>query len=145
LYAISHDAWQIVREALLYHDSISINLTAQQAQHFSDYVVQIQRNSLRLGLLEEGADTSHYFCSVFAIADNPFRCFACADQIGRLGREPAKAGVSVQDNGCQGLIDFMGNRGREFSNSRSLGGSRKPVLNDSQRFLYALAISDIDE
>jgi hypothetical protein len=53
--------------------------------------------------------------------------------------------VSVSDDGCEGLVDFVRDGGSEFAHCRRLHGPRKARLRVAQGFFHILPIVNIDE
>src|ERR1700704_1722885 len=84
-----------------------------QGKRFPDEIVEVHRGSFPVILLEERPNTLDHLAGTVAVSDNLLECLLRFVQIGLRPVEETQAGIGARYHPGQGLLDFVGNRGRD--------------------------------
>ena len=145
LYAIASHRCKVWSKSVSTVTRLFNGLAVQEAEHFANDVVQVERRFLKGGPLEEGPDAPDHLAGFLAVAHDSFRGLVCLAQVGRLGRKPAQTGVAIRHYRRERLVDLVRDGSGEFAHGRNLRGARKSCLGAAQSFLHILPIVDIDQ
>jgi hypothetical protein len=145
LYSVGGDRRQTRGKFRLNRHAPSRRFAVQEMDYIRYDAVYVDWASLDRRLSKQSSDTSHDFPGFLAVTNDPLRGLVRLGHSWRIGGKPSQARMSIGDYSRERLIDFMSNRGREFTYSGRLAGPGKPRLRISQSLLHVPAFIDVKQ
>src|ERR1700683_3828044 len=93
------------------------HLTPHQQNSLADDIVDVQRYHLRLGPFGERANPLNHFARPMGLPDHTLDRGSYIVSSWRLEREQSQANLAVRDDGGDRLVNFVGDRSRQLSQS----------------------------
>src|SRR6202022_2609069 len=110
-----------------------------------DGVVDVERRKLRPGLPRERTQPADHVSGALAVAHYARERFARLLEFRRPPLQPAQPGAPLTHDGCERLVDLMGDRGRELAHCREARRAGELRLRVSQRLLGMPALCDVHD
>ena len=140
---ISFDQRQALRELSLHRDAVLRRFATGELNHLADHFVDRQRILPGRRLLDEGTDPADDLSGSIAVPDDASERLPRLLQIWRSTIQPAQRRLCVGDRCGEGLVDFMGDRGRELAHGGDAVRVRQLHLHLAQSLSGALTLGDI--
>ena len=114
LHAIGPDRWQVDLQVRIDAHVSTGRFVAHQAAHFPDDIVEVQLRPGQIGPPEQGADAAHHLGRGVGVANGSLGRETRSFDTGRIGGQPALAGVPIGDQRGQRLAQLMRDRSSQL-------------------------------
>jgi len=140
---ISQHRRQVRCDRHLERDPLAVELRADEREHVADDPGEIAGLAGHDRAREQGADPDEHVGGPGPVRDDGAERLANLAQRRAVGAEPVETGVRVGDDGGQGLIDLVGDRGGQLAQRGHARHPRQLDLDLVQGLLGALALGDL--
>src|SRR5271165_4299552 len=114
-HLIAENRKNVVRKPRSDHHAVPFRLVADEGEDFPDGLIQVQLFSRNLSLSCQGPNPSDHFSGSLPVADDPTGGFPGFFHVGRISGQPTQASAGVTHHARQRLVDFMRDRGGQFT------------------------------
>ena len=137
---IAENRGQCGREFRPQRHPMAEHFTLHQKDSLADDIVDVQRYHLRLAPFGECTNPLDHFARPIGVPDDALHGGSHLVRARRLEGEQSQANLAVGDDRGERLVNFVGDRGRQLSQSHHAADVREIRLRLTKRFFGALAL-----
>src|SRR5271165_1846759 len=146
-HLIAENRKNVIRKPRSDHHAVPFRLVADEGEDLPDGFIQVQLFSRNLSLSGQGPNPSDHFSGSLPVADDPTGGFPGFLHVRRISGQPTQASAGVTHHARQRLVDFMRNRGGQFTHHAhpvDVREIRFELAKSRALFFGAFPFSDID-